>query len=67
MFQQVVCLSYTMRLFAQPSIKICTLLWFYAAYKGSLLPKFWNNPSVLEYGTDGMSRNDGQKLPLYAA
>jgi hypothetical protein len=26
MFQQVVCLSYTMRLFAQPSIKICTLL-----------------------------------------
>jgi len=67
MFQQVVCLSYTMRLFAHLSIKISARLWFYAAYKGSLLPKFWDSPSVVEYVAESMSRNVGQKPPFYAA
>ena len=67
MFQKVVCLSYTVRLFAHLSVEICARLWFYAAYKGSLLPKFWESPLVAEYEADSMSRNVRQKLPFYVA
>ena len=45
------------------------LLGYYAASIGNFLPAFWGNLSVpssmpIEDGTDRLSRNVGNKLPL---
>ena len=55
----------------------CSLLGYYAAKSGNLLPTFrddlsvpfsdFKNPKKPEDGTDRFSRNVGKKLPLLAA
>ena len=43
----------------------CALLGYYTVSSNNLLPTFWENPS--DGGTDRLSRNNGNKLPLLAA
>ena len=53
----------------------CALPGYYAVSSGNFLPTFWDNPSVPppfwifdpEDGTDRLSRNADNKLPLLAA
>jgi hypothetical protein len=50
--------------------QIYYLLGYYVAYAGNSLATFRENlsvPSILEDGTDGLSRNVGKELPLYGA
>jgi hypothetical protein len=51
--------------------EIGPLLGYYAAYSDNSVPTFRDNISVplmtLQDGTDRLSRNVGEELPLYAA
>jgi len=47
--------------------EICVLLGHYAAYSGNSLATFPNALSVIEDGSDMLSRNFAKYLPLYAA
>jgi hypothetical protein len=75
MITGTIILVITFNTFCQPDT-ICAPLGCYGAYKGSFLPTFRYNPWVPfssvngltpEEGTDKLSLNLGDKLPLYVA